>query len=86
MMLSCCGLTIRSERVLTIMITFRMEEGDCCVFDNLRVLHGRDGFTLPPLEPGMREREVGRHLQGCYVDWDEIHDRINILSASTKLF
>ena len=79
-------MAIRTEKVLTIMITSRMEKGDCCVFDNLRVLHGRDGFTLPPLEPGAGEAEAGRHLQGCYVDWDEIHDRINVLSASTKLF
>ena len=56
-----------------------MEAGDCCVFDNQRMLHGRDGFTLAP-------GGLGRHLQGCYVDWDEIHDRINVLSASTKLF
>ena len=77
-------MAIRTEKVLT--ITSRMEKGDCCVFDNLRVLHGRDGFTLPPLESGAVEAEAGRHLQGCYVDWDEIHDRINVLSASTKLF
>ena len=57
----------------------RMEAGDCCVFDNQRMLHGRDGFSLAP-------GGQGRHLQGCYVDWDEIHDRINVLSASTKLF
>ena len=46
-------------------------EGECVVFDNLRVLHGRKGFNL---------KENGeRTVQGGYVDWDEVRSKINIL-------
>ena len=48
--------------------------GDCIVFDNQRILHGRKGYTL----------EAGgfRHLQGTYVDWDEINSKVNALRES----
>ncbi|WP_212531197.1 2-trimethylaminoethylphosphonate dioxygenase [Actinospica durhamensis] len=39
---------------------FRLEPGDCVVFDNTRVLHARTGFTAAG----------NRHLQGCYADLD----------------
>ena len=45
--------------------------GECVVFDNLRVLHGRKGFKLT--EQGERT------IQGGYVDWDEVRSKINIL-------
>ena len=45
--------------------------GECVVFDNLRVLHGRKGF-------GFRENGE-RTIQGGYVDWDEVRSKINIL-------
>jgi len=41
---------------------FRLEPGECMVFDNERVLHGRDG-----------EADSGRLLNGCYLDRDWIH-------------
>ena len=45
--------------------------GECVVFDNLRILHGRKGFDL---------KENGeRTVQGGYVDWDEVRSKINIL-------
>lgn len=49
--------------------TFR--PGDLVMFDNRRVLHGRDGF-----DAGAGHR----HLQGCYVDTDDVHSRIRILA------
>ncbi|MGB1237716.1 MAG: TauD/TfdA family dioxygenase [Pseudomonadales bacterium] len=49
---------------------YRLEAGDLVVFDNRRVLHARNAFNL---ERGMR------HLQGCYVDRDELLSRIRVL-------
>ena len=59
-------------------VNYRLEAGDCVVFDNLRVLHGRDGFSV--------EAGNTRHLAGCYVDWDEIHDKINVISGAKLLW
>ena len=43
--------------------------GDCAIFANRRVLHGREAF-----EPtsGLR------HFKGTYVDWDDFKDRLRI--------
>ena len=30
------------------LLHYRLRDGDCVVFDNLRVLHGRNGFTYQP--------------------------------------
>ena len=54
-----------------------MFAGDCVVFDNQRVLHGRNGFEITPADNGAEESQ--RHYQGGYVDWDEIKSRINVL-------
>ena len=50
--------------------------GECVVFDNLRVLHGRRGFTLT--ENGERT------IQGGYIDWDEVRSKINILAIMAE--
>ena len=59
------------------LVKYRLRAGDCVVFDNLRVLHGREGFQVGPGD--------SRYLAGCYVDWDEIHDKINVLQGQTLL-
>ena len=46
----------------------QMEEGECVIFDNRRVLHSRKGFEWNEAEAG----EVKRWLKGCYVDGDAI--------------
>ncbi|KAJ1021142.1 hypothetical protein NDA16_003928 [Ustilago loliicola] len=46
----------------------QMEEGECVIFDNRRVLHSRKGFEWDEAEKG----EVKRWLKGCYVDGDAI--------------
>ena len=51
-------------------VRLRLSAGDLMVFDNRRVLHGRDGFR-----PGTGHR----HLQGCYVDHDQVFNRIRVL-------
>lgn len=48
------------------MIRFRLASGELLVIDNWRVLHGRTGF-----DPCTGKR----HLQGCYVDRDEVLSR-----------
>ncbi|MBA3448583.1 MAG: TauD/TfdA family dioxygenase [Pseudaminobacter sp.] len=59
---------IRSERF---MIAYRLKAGEMAVFDNRRVLHGRQSF-----DPAMGRR----HLRGCYVDRSEFLSRIRVLS------
>ena len=48
----------------------RLNAGELIVFDNRRVLHARNAFNL---EKG------NRHMQGCYVDKDELFSRIRVL-------
>lgn len=50
-------------------LNFRLEPGDCVVFDNTRILHARTGF-----------RAGGeRHLQGCYADLDSAAGMLQVL-------
>jgi gamma-butyrobetaine dioxygenase len=56
-----------------LMVTFRLETGDCIVFDNTRVLHARTGFT------GGGQR----HLQGCYADLDGVASTLAVLRRTT---
>jgi gamma-butyrobetaine dioxygenase len=51
-------------------INFRLEPGDIFSFNNRRVLHGRTAFN---------PNSGHRHLQGYYMDRDEILGRLNFL-------
>ena len=51
-------------------IKFRLSPGDIFSFNNRRVLHGRTAF-----DPNSGHR----HLQGYYIDRDEILGRLNYL-------
>jgi alpha-ketoglutarate-dependent taurine dioxygenase len=51
-------------------IEFKLEPGDLFIVDNLRVLHGRTGYS----ESGER------HLQGCYADRDGLRSTLAVLS------
>jgi gamma-butyrobetaine hydroxylase len=51
-------------------IQFKLEPGDLFIVDNLRVLHGRTGYS----ESGER------HLQGCYADRDGLRSTLAVLS------
>jgi gamma-butyrobetaine dioxygenase len=52
-------------------VVHRLEAGEMWVFDNRRVLHARAEFD--PMSGA-------RHLQGCYVDRDELLSRIRVLA------
>jgi len=51
-------------------ICFGLEAGDLLIMDNLRVLHGRTGFSAAG----------ERHLQGCYADRDGLRSRLAVLN------
>ncbi|HEX4251005.1 MAG TPA: TauD/TfdA family dioxygenase [Pseudonocardia sp.] len=50
-------------------LEFRLEPGDCLVFDNVRLLHARTAYS----DTG------GRHLQGCYADLDSLYSAEAVL-------
>ena len=51
-------------------IKFRLEPGDIFCFNNRRILHGRTEYN---------PNSGNRHLQGYYIDRDEIISRLNYL-------
>ena len=52
-------------------ISFKLKAGDIFCFDNRRVLHGRKGF-----DPNSGQR----HLQGYYIEREEISSKLNYLN------
>ena len=65
------------------MVTFRLETGDCLIFDNTRVLHARTAFAAaggsggPALPDSVATGH--RHLQGCYADLDSVESTLAVL-------
>ncbi|MEO1687310.1 MAG: TauD/TfdA family dioxygenase, partial [Pseudomonadota bacterium] len=49
--------------------------GDLVIFDNRRILHGRDRFT---------PQTGTRRLQGCYLDTDELLSRLRVLHRNGR--
>lgn len=57
-------------------LTLKLKAGEMVVFDNRRVLHGRDSF----------DPSTGfRHLHGCYVDRGEFFSRLRLLAGETDV-
>ena len=56
-------------------ITFPLRPGDCVIFDNRRVLHGREAFE---------DGGAGRRLRGCYVDRDDLYSRLRMLARAAR--
>lgn len=55
-------------------LTFKLAAGEMIVFDNRRVLHGREAF----------DPSTGfRHLHGCYVDRGEFNSRLRLLARKS---
>lgn len=45
-------------------------------FDNWRLLHGRRDYRS--------RADRARHLEGAYLDWDEVMSRLRILRSSVR--
>ncbi|CAG0917145.1 unnamed protein product [Notodromas monacha] len=56
----------------------RLKTGDMIIFDNMRILHGREAFSV------QAEERRNRLLQGGYSDWDEFRSRIRVLQAQQE--
>ena len=56
-------------------IKLKLQSGDMVVFDNRRVMHGRDAFDA---SAGRRQ------LRGCYVDRTEFQSRLRVLGERFK--
>lgn len=61
-----------------LLLTFRLESGDCLIFDNTRLLHARTAFH----ESGAGQR----HLQGCYADLDGLASTVAVLERADATF
>lgn len=60
----------------------RLEEGDCVIFDNRRVLHARRPFEEVGVPEGAEGTgEPQRWLKGCYVDSDPAWDKLRVLEG-----
>ncbi|XP_062917836.1 gamma-butyrobetaine dioxygenase [Mobula hypostoma] len=56
------------------LVTFKMEPGDILTFDNWRILHGRRSYHSTDGHY--------RHLEGAYLDWDEVLSRLRCLKQA----
>lgn len=55
-------------------LNLRLEPGDLISYNNNRVLHGRAPFD---------ETSGGRHLQGCYLNQEDVDSALRLLDRST---
>jgi gamma-butyrobetaine dioxygenase len=66
------GKLLRDEKY---QIKLRLEEGQCIVFDNHRIVHGREAYA---------ENSGDRYLRGCYVDRGELRSTYRTLIKNAK--
>jgi len=64
------GKFMKMTRSNAYLISLRLAAGEMVVFDNRRILHGRDAFN---------PKTGFRHLHGCYVDRGEFESRLRVL-------
>jgi len=55
------------------LMRFRSEAGNCVVFDNHRIVHGREGYIA---ESG------SRHMRGCYTDRGALRSAYRVLAKN----
>ncbi|XP_078576358.1 gamma-butyrobetaine dioxygenase-like isoform X2 [Branchiostoma floridae x Branchiostoma japonicum] len=56
------------------LVQLKMKPGEMFALDNRRVLHGRSAFSATG-------GTSCRHLQGGFLDWDEVYSRMRVLQA-----
>jgi gamma-butyrobetaine dioxygenase len=66
------GRMIKDEKYV---MRFRLNAGECIVFDNHRIVHGRAAYTASSGE---------RHLRGCYTDRGEMRSTFRVLSGEKR--
>jgi gamma-butyrobetaine dioxygenase len=66
------GRLLQSDKYL---MRFRLQAGECIVFDNHRIVHGRASYTA---ESG------DRHLRGCYSDRGEMRSTYRALTTEGR--
>lgn len=59
----------------TFMMRFLMKAGECMVFDNHRIVHGRAAYEATSGD---------RYLRGCYVDRGEMHSTYRALTSKGR--
>jgi len=66
------GRMMREERYV---MRFRLNAGECIVFDNHRIVHGRAAYSATS---GVR------HLRGCYIDRGEMRSTYRVLAGKGR--
>ena len=66
------GRMLREERYL---MKFALKAGECIVFDNHRVVHGREAYSATSGE---------RYLRGCYTDRAEMRSAYRVLKGAGR--
>uniref|UniRef100_A0A182PCM1 Gamma-butyrobetaine dioxygenase n=1 Tax=Anopheles epiroticus TaxID=199890 RepID=A0A182PCM1_9DIPT len=56
-------------------VSFKTAPGDILTFSNVRMVHGRTGYTDTAGNT--------RHIVGAYLDWDEIYSKLRVLKAAS---
>ncbi|XP_062548797.1 gamma-butyrobetaine dioxygenase [Armigeres subalbatus] len=54
-------------------VEFKTMPGDILTFSNVRMVHGRTGYTDTDVNT--------RHIVGAYLDWDEIYSKLRVLKG-----
>lgn len=57
---------------------YRLREGDCVIFNNRRVLHGRTAFTSGAADGAVR------WLKGAYLDHDDFNSQLRVMQKTAK--
>lgn len=66
------GRKLREDKYL---MRFRIKAGECIVFDNHRIVHGRDAYTATSGD---------RYLRGCYADRGELRSAYRVLTSERR--
>ena len=67
------GRMLQSDKYL---MRFRMNAGECLVFDNHRIVHGREAYSATSGD---------RYLRGCYADRGEMRSTYRTLTTKGRL-